>query len=100
MGHKIPATAGLRRRRVTMPTHEIVAAIEFITSLFPRCTDDLVHTLLKQDAGMTGAAAPSEARVKLLLEQHREGTQRTDRSAARRKTRTCGFGCRLTKTAS
>ena len=49
------------RRRRCMPTRNVLAAIELITSLFPRCSHSFVHTLLGQEANETGAIAPSEA---------------------------------------
>jgi hypothetical protein len=70
MGHKTLAGA-LARLRLTMLTQEIVAAISLATTLFPRCSHSLVHTILKQEAEAAGTHAPSEARVKRLLDQHR-----------------------------
>jgi hypothetical protein len=88
MSNGILADARFRQRRAIMPTHEIVAAIDLATSLFPRCCPCLVHTILKQEAETTGRHAPSKARVRRLLEQHRASTHppagRSARSTKRR----------------
>src|SRR5262245_19014466 len=89
MGNRILAGARFAQRRAIMPTHEILVAIDFATLLFPRCSHCFVHTILKQEAMSAGTRAPSEARVKRLLEQHRASSQagRSARSA-KRKSRT------------
>jgi hypothetical protein len=83
MGHKTLAGALSGRRRLMMPTHEIVAAINLATTLFPHCSHGLVHAILKQEAETAGTHAPSETRVKRLLDQHRASSSKSIGQSAR-----------------
>jgi hypothetical protein len=78
MNHRTVADGCVGRRSECMPTLSVLAAIKLITSLFPRCSDSFVHTLLGQEASATGSVAPSEETVKRLLESHRAAQPTSD----------------------